>query len=152
MALLNLMIDFRTLERAAVGAVAAGAALVKSTVLADAGMLILQKTMQGEVPVKTGKLRDSIIPRGVGMSRGLWGVGYGVYVRDGTRPHVITPKNAKMLRFVVNGQVVYARMVHHPGTKPNRFDERTVEKATPALRVLMLENGRSIVRLMASPL
>jgi hypothetical protein len=43
------------------------------------------------------------------------------FVLHGTKPHVIVARNKKMLRFVVSGKVVYARMVHHPGTKANNF-------------------------------
>jgi len=47
-----------------------------------------------------------------------------IYVVNGTRPHVIWPKLNRPrphLRFTVGGQVVYARVVFHPGTKPNDF-------------------------------
>lgn len=41
---------------------------------------------------------------------------------DGTRPHQIRPVRAKMLRFTVaGGQVVFARVVNHPGTKANPY-------------------------------
>lgn len=40
---------------------------------------------------------------------------------QGTKPHIITPKKAKALRFQQHGKIVYARIVHHPGTKANRF-------------------------------
>lgn len=39
----------------------------------------------------------------------------------GTRPHAIVPKRAKVLRFVQNGRVRYARRVYHPGTRPNKY-------------------------------
>jgi|GEM_PF-3252128 len=34
-----------------------------------------------------------------------------------TRAHVIEARNAKMLRFVMDGHVVYRRSVNHPGSK-----------------------------------
>ena len=43
------------------------------------------------------------------------------YHHDGTRPHQILPVRAKMLRFTVGGQVVFARVVNHPGTKANPY-------------------------------
>lgn len=55
---------------------------------------------------------------------------YAMMVHDGTPPHVIQPKRARsvrnprrqaMLRFEVDGQVVFAREVRHPGTKPRPF-------------------------------
>jgi hypothetical protein len=54
---------------------------------------------------------------------------YATYIERGTRPHVIRPVRARMLRFTTKqGQVVFAREVHHPGTKPYRI-------LTDALRV-----------------
>jgi hypothetical protein len=45
-----------------------------------------------------------------------------LFVVNGTRPHIIRPRRPEgVLRFTVNGRVVYARYVNHPGTRPNRF-------------------------------
>lgn len=45
-----------------------------------------------------------------------------IYVVNGTRPHIIRPRRPNgVLRFTVNGRVVYAKYVNHPGTRPNRF-------------------------------
>jgi hypothetical protein len=45
-----------------------------------------------------------------------------IYVTGGTRPHRIVPRRpGGVLRFTVNGQVVYARYTNHPGTRPNDF-------------------------------
>lgn len=45
---------------------------------------------------------------------------HAAYVHDGTRPHVIVPRNASALRFVPKGAgaPVFAMRVNHPGTKP----------------------------------
>ena len=43
------------------------------------------------------------------------------YVLHGTKPHQIRPRRASTLRFRVGSTVVYARVVNHPGTKPNNF-------------------------------
>ncbi len=40
---------------------------------------------------------------------------------EGTSPHVIRPKKAQTLRFQSHGRIVYAKVVNHPGTKPNRY-------------------------------
>lgn len=40
---------------------------------------------------------------------------------NGTRPHIIVPKKAKTLRFKSRGKIVYAKIVRHPGTRPNRY-------------------------------
>ncbi|GKQ35198.1 hypothetical protein [Streptomyces sp. A012304] len=52
-----------------------------------------------------------------------------LYVTGGTRPHVIRPRRAQALRFTVGGRVVYARVVMHPGTKPNDFLRRALRAA-----------------------
>jgi len=44
-----------------------------------------------------------------------------IYVVKGTPPHIIRPVRARALRFTVGGRVVFARIVHHPGTKANDF-------------------------------
>ncbi|MER7135405.1 hypothetical protein ABT358_02530 [Streptomyces sp. NPDC000341] len=43
------------------------------------------------------------------------------FVLEGTRPHVIRPRRASVLRFEVGGRVVFARKVNHPGTRANNF-------------------------------
>lgn len=53
---------------------------------------------------------------------------YALYVHEGTRPHEIRPKNKKVLANKRTGQV-FGKVVHHPGTQPNRFLERAVEKS-----------------------
>ena len=53
-----------------------------------------------------------------------------IYVTGGTRPHRIAPRRpGGVLRFTVNGQVVYARYVNHPGTKPNDFLRQALRAA-----------------------
>lgn len=42
-------------------------------------------------------------------------VAFAKFVHDGTRAHIIRPKHAKFLRFEVDGEVVFAKKVHHPG-------------------------------------
>ncbi|MYR64411.1 hypothetical protein GTY54_52110 [Streptomyces sp. SID625] len=44
-----------------------------------------------------------------------------LYVLEGTRPHLIRARRGKALRFEVDGQVVFATVVRHPGTRPNNF-------------------------------
>jgi len=52
-----------------------------------------------------------------------------LYVLGGTRPHVIRPVRARALRFTVGGQTVHAKIVMHPGTKPNRFLQEALRAA-----------------------
>lgn len=49
------------------------------------------------------------------------------WVIEGTRPHLIRPRRRNgVLRFEVDGQVVYTRLVRHPGTRPNDFMGRAL--------------------------
>ncbi|MDD1443190.1 hypothetical protein MEO93_23095 [Dolichospermum sp. ST_sed3] len=52
---------------------------------------------------------------------------YAIYVEKGTAPHIIRPVNASCLAFQggMLGGMVFTRLVHHPGTKPNPFIQRT---------------------------
>lgn len=52
-----------------------------------------------------------------------------LYVLGGTRPHVIRPVRARALKFTVGGQTVHAKIVMHPGTKPNRFLQEALRAA-----------------------
>lgn len=77
---------------------------------------------------KPGTLRDSIVKRLVQGSQGpVMQVGsddpVALWHHEGTQPHVIRPKQARMLVFYWPkvGKVVYLPIVHHPGTRPNRF-------------------------------
>lgn len=45
-----------------------------------------------------------------------------MFVINGTRPHLIRPNPPrKVLRFTTHGKTVFARLVHHQGTKANYF-------------------------------
>lgn len=53
-----------------------------------------------------------------GLSGKVIGRGASIFLENGTKAHTITAKNGGMLRFFVNGQAVFRRSVHHPGTSP----------------------------------
>jgi hypothetical protein len=76
--------------------------------------------------MRTGQLRNSIkmehihYPTGAAIKVGST-VSYALLHHEGSKPHVITPKNGEFLKFGKGTRVVYARQVMHPGTKPNRY-------------------------------
>lgn len=79
-----------------------------------------------QVGVDTGALKQSINYKVTRDSRGLVAlVGSDNRValmhHTGTRPHIIAARRAKTLRFYSHGRIVYAKVVHHPGTQPNRY-------------------------------
>ena len=85
-------------------------------------------------PVDTGRLRASIRveARRTATLRSRFTIGsdveYAAFVNDGTRPHIIRPRNAQVLRFVVGGRVVFAKVVHHPGTRARPFLDQALRE------------------------
>ena len=80
--------------------------------------------MQVRVPVDSGELRRSLAVRVEG-DRVVIGpdTPYAGFVEFGTKPHEIRAKPGKSLAFTMNGQQVFARVVHHPGTRAQPFVE-----------------------------
>lgn len=83
---------------------------------------------EGEAPGSMGRYIDWTVTEG---PRGLQGVITCThpkvrFVLDGTRPHLIRPRRAKALRFEVGGDVVFSKLVRHPGTRPNPFLQRAL--------------------------
>lgn len=104
--------------------------------------------MVREVPVRTGALMASITEE-VDASSLSFKVGpkavYARFVASGTGPHMIRAVNARALRFESGGETVFARYVIHPGTRPNRFQERTLASVkSRAERVFVEEWSKEI--------
>lgn len=82
-----------------------------------------EKAARGTVLWKdrTGGTRETIKGewRGIGAGGFVKAGGASAFLENGTRAHVI--RGNPILRFVVNGQVLFRRMVRHPGTKPRPF-------------------------------
>ncbi len=78
------------------------------------------------VPVRSGHLKRSRESRAAyGATRASISVAYppeyARYTDEGTRPHMIVPRRARVLRFVKNGRVIFTMRVFHPGTKGTRW-------------------------------
>jgi hypothetical protein len=87
---------------------------------------IVQAAAKAQVGVRTGALRASIHMRHLRDSRGQFvkigsSLNYALLHHEGSKPHLIVPNRATILRFVNRGRVVYAHAVMHPGTKANRY-------------------------------
>lgn len=61
-------------------------------------------------------------------------------VNDGTRPHIIRPRRAQALRFRMGGRIVFAKLVHHPGTRARPFLDRALREVA-ALRGYRFRQG-----------
>lgn len=79
-----------------------------------------------QVGVNTGALKDSI--KMIHERSGNWAqvkigsrLDYAYAHHEGTKPHIITPRDANILRFSAGGRVIYTHEVNHPGTRPNRY-------------------------------
>jgi hypothetical protein len=101
-----------------------------------------------DVPVRTGRLGRSIreddqvttgalfVTGGVSAGGGEEGVDYALYVHEGTRPHMIFPRRpGGVLAFEVDGRTVFARSVHHPGTKARPFLRNAATRVAAQLNV-----------------
>jgi hypothetical protein len=101
-----------------------------------------------DVPVRTGKLGRSIreddqimagpfvVTGGVSAGGGAEGVDYALYVHEGTRPHMIFPRRpGGTLAFEMDGRTVFAKSVHHPGTKARPFLRNAATRVAAELNV-----------------
>lgn len=104
--------------------------------------LLAMAEAKHRVAHKTGTTRRTIrLSRVTETSATVTVGGAGAYLEHGTKPHIIRPRNGKMLRFpgkgvattfggrvrtgtarkLGNAAYVFARVVHHPGTKAQPF-------------------------------
>jgi hypothetical protein len=93
--------------------------------LATRGAMIVAAAKR-QVGVKTGALRASIhmrhTRRGAGQAIQVGSpLKYALAHHEGTRPHIIVPNRARVLRFSAGGRVVYTHAVRHPGTRANKY-------------------------------
>lgn len=58
---------------------------------------------------------------------------YGVYLHQGTNPHVIESRRKKALRWTDGGKFVFARRVKHPGTKKDPYIYEALDAEEPVI-------------------
>ena len=82
-------------------------------------------------PQDHGRLAGSWVLQRRGDMRSTVGtsVKYALVQNDGSRPYDIFPRSAKALRFVVDGAVIFAKRVHHPGIKGKQYIEKSIDEA-----------------------
>ncbi|MFI9247151.1 hypothetical protein ACIGXF_32290 [Streptomyces sp. NPDC053086] len=78
-----------------------------------------------------GSMGDYISTHIVEGPRGLQGIVRCDHLKvrlmlDGTRPHLIRPCNRRYLRFEVGGDVVFTKLVRHPGMQASDFMGRAL--------------------------
>ena len=88
---------------------------------------MLQALAKGSVNKRTGALAASIYLNYHTALNPYITVGsrmrYALYVHEGTSPHTIRSRG-RVMRFVVNGRVIYATKVNHPGTRAQKYLSR----------------------------
>lgn len=98
--------------------------------------------IKAEAPVgqgqNAGRLRESIradreVTDATATITFTANVPYAGYVVDGTAPHVIEPRSAQALHWVGPSGGVFAKLVHHPGTRPDGFAARAL---TPLMSII----------------
>lgn len=62
------------------------------------------------------------------------------WLKHGTRPHLIEPRQKKALHWTSSGGDFFAKSVQHPGTSPNKWEEKAYEEAA----IVMREHGNKI--------
>lgn len=101
-----------------------------------------------------GGLRDGLAGKVLDESNGGLRIGitsdkdYANYVVRGTQPHVIEARNARALRFWVEGDTLrFATRVNHPGTQANPF----FRQATDEIRSIVQEEVGRAMRTVLRP-
>ena len=108
-------------------------------------MLLLQSQREAKllVPRRTGNLSRSIVTEQTSETSGrlIARADYAADVEFGTKPHDIAPRAKLALRFALGAgarltgsarsgaDVIFARLVHHPGTKPHPYLIRGAQAA-----------------------
>jgi HK97 gp10 family phage protein len=114
----------------------------------------IQNTAIKEAPVNKqtggGNLRQNIRSRMTGELSGVIEsrAGYSLFVHEGTAPHLIRPVNARALANVRTGQF-FGKLVHHPGTKPNPFFRRAIQRSKVAVEKIWNDAIGAILKTMA---
>jgi len=80
----------------------------------------------GSVRVIPAKIDGNVVRGSVEAGGGV--APYFRFIEEGTAPHLIRPVNKQALAFMIDGKQVFAKLVHHPGTKATHllrdsFDE-----------------------------
>lgn len=113
---------------------------------------LLKPIMREEAPERTGALRQGIRYRTISSGETSWArfyeegqaADYVAFVIEGTAAHEIAPTTKKALYWPGAGHPV--AFVHHPGTQPNPFPERAMERLEREIDELLDATGEDIVQ------
>ena len=110
---------------------------------------LVNRNAKLEAPVgKTGMLKSGIHSRINPLNGKVEStVGYGVFVHEGTSPHIIRPVKKKALYW--KGAAHPVKLVRHPGTKANPFMKRGAERSEIGVQGLFSKAIDNIVKQIA---
>lgn len=93
------------------------------------------RVAQPMIPVRTGATRRSVHLAEAGAdSASIRGSAVAVLIDTGTRAHE-EDAGGGVLRFPVGPRTVFARRVHHPGTRARKWRRRAAEEAARRTRM-----------------
>lgn len=101
------------------------------------------------VPVVTHTLQRSItstVSNGGLVGQVGTNVPYARYVEEGTGPHEIRPRNARVLAFKVGGKMIFAMSVQHPGSKGRFYMRRAFEQNQAAIQREFDQAAQRVIR------
>lgn len=87
----------------------------------DTGALSRSVSVSGQRSTASSFRSTVSVPAGLQRRKAGW-------TEDGTRPHVIRPRQAKALRFRSGGRIRFAKVVHHPGNPARPWWMPTVRR------------------------
>lgn len=115
-------------------------------------VITLEANVMRAAPSKTGTARRSItheVAPGGESGRVGSNLDYIGVIVNGSAPHIIVPKNKKVLAFRAGGGQVFAKIVHHPGTRPQPFFDEGLAASLTDIERIAGEVGAQIVARLA---
>lgn len=74
---------------------------------------------------------------------GTW-MHYAIYLEEGTKAHIISPKRGDRLLWKQDGKTVAARYVYHPGTKAYKIFEETLAESFDDIINIIIDELKKI--------
>lgn len=103
---------------------------------AESGAL---SAIRAQTTRRTGDLEDKLTTVKLSSTKGMLfdTSDHAHFIDAGTGPHRIVARNARFLRFEMNGQTMFRTSVNHPGTKPRPFVALAMAAGQIAMRETM---------------